>query len=733
MKRLFCLLLAAVLCALLLPVSGASAADTLEERQQAIIATALAYFDKGNPVQYDRTHIVPNIPRKDGGKARITPQEAPEYATKYETIYSVCADYPHQVLWDAFGYKLFGEAGACWTGKYLAVKEGHPMYVADWDKDSGKDVKEAITEMMALAQPGDILTRNSTDAHVLLYLGEMEDGKTCFIHSFGSSINMDTGADIREYKPDSPDIDPRYKTSVWKDNNNGGIRLSPNALEYALGKYGNEKSVRITLIRPLAAMPADEYPIRPAARYRMTHPRLCIDRVVEEHSRFHSLYPGEKITLSVTLSNSSKVDYTVPVTEKTPAGAKLVKPFEGAAVSGDTQTFDVELPAGEKKTLTAEYEITASRGETVTFAGGFVGDIPSNSIPLRVGGKKLNAEDEAKLSKITQGAYDDMLLGVKDEELGNTVYRTILGLDVALPTFDSVWKMTTEKTFSDGTTAHVLSEKSSAGSEDAFAMLVPTFHGGKELWNEWGHDCCRDPKDLHLEPGDVIVRVKYGAKRNTFDTLVCLGSGKYLKTGSKTNAKKIVEEPELVKSLIFDAFYCLRPTLAYDDIHAQAAKVQKMQFTDVQPRDWFYTYVRDLVADGTVSGMTATTFQPNGNLTYGQALKLIALAVGEKEPAKSGGHWASGYLALAKSKGWISEDVDPDGTITRLALCKIAAKAKGLKTKPVFNPFTDTSDPDVLVLYDAGVISGMSATAFKPDGLLTRAQIAKIICLLRKA
>ena len=72
-----------------------------------------------------------------------------------------------------------------------------------------------------------------------------------------------------------------------------------------------------------------------------------------------------------------------------------------------------------------------------------------------------------------------------------------------------------------------------------------------------------------------------------------------------------------------------------------------------------------------------------------------------------------------------------DNAITRLELCKIAAKAKGLTEQPASNPFKDTSDPDVLALNKAGVINGMTATEFQPNGLLTRAQISKIIWVLR--
>ncbi|MBR2896460.1 MAG: S-layer homology domain-containing protein, partial [Oscillospiraceae bacterium] len=40
-------------------------------------------------------------------------------------------------------------------------------------------------------------------------------------------------------------------------------------------------------------------------------------------------------------------------------------------------------------------------------------------------------------------------------------------------------------------------------------------------------------------------------------------------------------------------------------------------------------------------------------------------------------------------------------------------------------------DKDVLALNKAKVIDGMTKTEFKPNELLTRAQISKIICALR--
>ena len=157
----------------------------------------------------------------------------------------------------------------------------------------------------------------------------------------------------------------------------------------------------------------------------------------------------------------------------------------------------------------------------------------------------------------------------------------------------------------------------------------------------------------------------------------------------------------------------------------------ELPFTDVKEGDWFFDFVAEMYTKKIVNGMTETTFVPNGQLTYGQALKLIAMGLGEPEQP-AGSHWASGYLTLAKELEWLTADVDLNAPVTRLAFCQIAAKAKGLTEQPASNPFKDTADTNVLALVNAGVISGMSADTFNPNGVLTRAQIAKIISLLIK-
>ena len=47
-------------------------------------------------------------------------------------------------------------------------------------------------------------------------------------------------------------------------------------------------------------------------------------------------------------------------------------------------------------------------------------------------------------------------------------------------------------------------------------------------------------------------------------------------------------------------------------------------FTDVKPDSWYYEDVDNAVRLGIINGKTKTTFAPDDNLTYAEAIKLAA-------------------------------------------------------------------------------------------------------------
>ncbi|MBQ3071787.1 MAG: hypothetical protein IJD20_00650, partial [Oscillospiraceae bacterium] len=485
---------------------------------------------------------------------------------------------------------------------------------------------------------------SSVGGHTMVWAGDVTgDGRPDIIHSGGKHMNVDAQIDRREYfdeqdpdyiadrnyySPDDPDYYRDNCAGFGASTNGGSIRIADAET------YINERYVkvgrRMTLRRPALAMTDETYPVRAASQYRVKHPGLTIDRMLDR-TRFGSTFTGETVKLTLKLTNNSVrhmgfvsgsddddfddgdsetvaalqstganatvqaaaadvraalqtgettggEGYTVTVTETVPEGARLKTPFEGAAVKDGTMTLDVSLAAGETKTLTAEYEITATLGETVAFGGGFVGDIPSNSIPIRVGGEKLTAADKARLAEVAERKYNALLSkeAADNDTLADVVYQKILGVKLQLPTFTQIAKNLTKVTTTpSGQSTRVFLTENEVAAENltAYQMMVKTCWGGMSMWNKYGHERCSDPRNFCLEPGDVIVRSNYisapGAGKS--EQLIYLGDGKYLSCNAEENSFPIVNEREFFRCLFYDVFYVLRPTLVYGELPGRAA------------------------------------------------------------------------------------------------------------------------------------------------------------------
>lgn len=160
----------------------------------------------------------------------------------------------------------------------------------------------------------------------------------------------------------------------------------------------------------------------------------------------------------------------------------------------------------------------------------------------------------------------------------------------------------------------------------------------------------------------------------------------------------------------------------------------QLPFTDVPQGAWYYRYVGELYAEGVVDGMTPATFEPQGGVTYGQALKLILLATG-LEPADEAeqGHWAKRYADLAiDEKVLLEGEMESlDDEISRADIARLAARAMGLKSSAGSSPFIDADDEYIMALYNAGIVEGTTEkdgkTYFYPDSGITRAEISTII------
>ena len=169
---------------------------------------------------------------------------------------------------------------------------------------------------------------------------------------------------------------------------------------------------------------------------------------------------------------------------------------------------------------------------------------------------------------------------------------------------------------------------------------------------------------------------------------------------------------------------------------APQGRILMNPFKDVKASAWYGSYVIDLYNNGVINGTSATTYTPDAKLAWAQALKLLLVSSGDlKAEDAVGADWAKNTIAKAVELALVDADFSDkngDEAITRLAFCQVAAKLNKMAESKTDSKFIDCADGYVMALVDAKVIDGMTENTFEPDGLLTRAQIAKIIYLLNE-
>ena len=175
-------------------------------------------------------------------------------------------------------------------------------------------------------------------------------------------------------------------------------------------------------------------------------------------------------------------------------------------------------------------------------------------------------------------------------------------------------------------------------------------------------------------------------------------------------------------------------------------------FTDVPASRWSYPYIKELYEAGVVSGTTATTFEPTGNVTRAQFVTFLAGLAGVNVSAYQYGPfsdvpadaWYAPYVNWAAANrivsGTSATTFDPNATISRqdmaVMLYNYAQRYDVTLNEQTVTPFTDESAiadyalPAVQALRSAGVISGMPDGSFQPYATATREQACTVLCML---
>jgi len=174
-----------------------------------------------------------------------------------------------------------------------------------------------------------------------------------------------------------------------------------------------------------------------------------------------------------------------------------------------------------------------------------------------------------------------------------------------------------------------------------------------------------------------------------------------------------------------------------------AAYAEDSSFTDVNQSSWYYDDVMNAVRLGIINGKSPTTFAPEDNLTYAEAIKLAACMHqlyedGSVYLVSTTNPWYETYVEYCKKEGIISKDYNYDTYATRAGYMEIFANALPDEALPIINQVPDDSIPDVpssknyapaiYKLYRAGILMGVDAEHnCNPISTIKRCEVAAII------
>ena len=178
-------------------------------------------------------------------------------------------------------------------------------------------------------------------------------------------------------------------------------------------------------------------------------------------------------------------------------------------------------------------------------------------------------------------------------------------------------------------------------------------------------------------------------------------------------------------------------------------RLWNLPFRDVSERDWFYSDVAYVYANGYMEGISSTKFAPKQNTTRAQIVTILWRLTGEPRPMKSNKFTdvsSKAYYDTAVSwaveagvvNGFDAKTFKPNDYVTREQLAAILyryAEYMNLSTRGASNlsNYNDyykigswARDAMAWANYH-GLINGVSYSRIDPKGYATRAQIAAIL------
>ncbi len=499
--------------------------DQLSQVEQALLATADAYIQRGLRVQYDDTRMPDAYPSStDRGEFRWQiGQYQPEDYTTDKWGYLNCAGFTYDIYRTALGHDL----GKLYTTEQLASHYvnggavGVPMYPYYYKPDSAAipaqraAVEEGFFNTLKI---GDlvVIRRNNGNGHVMMYVGN-----NTVVHSTGSSYT---------YSSDSETYEPtiRYMDLRW-------YLFDENADNYVFGEDGYIQ--HLCIVRPL-----DTYngTIPENTQNRMANLKNIYSEKVASLGQGGSVSVGGEVTFTFRIRNLNNVVKTLTVTDSVPAGATL-QSAGGATVDGTALTWQVTLNAGETKEVSYTVTATGNEGDYIYSAVGKVGGV-LHTCPRILIKNTLSASQQAALRAAALELQANNPKNLTGLAAVNEIY-TKAGLTAPFVSGSGTLDISALRSslFSSVTNAGNSSNKAwSLNTASPYCKLVaPTLYGGRRFFtpNQYtattkvNTDRNRLAREQDLVVGDILV-VKFQSSEPLY---MYIGDGIFINLSSLAN------------------------------------------------------------------------------------------------------------------------------------------------------------------------------------------------------
>jgi hypothetical protein len=164
--------------------------------------------------------------------------------------------------------------------------------------------------------------------------------------------------------------------------------------------------------------------------------------------------------------------------------------------------------------------------------------------------------------------------------------------------------------------------------------------------------------------------------------------------------------------------------------------LQKAGVQDVKPTDWFAGSVTVLLQAGLMAPAADGSFKPEAQVNAAEGVAVFAKVLGIASKTDT----PEQALAKAQQAGIAREGLTGATALRRSEVAVLIATALGVQPKvvssPADYPFADyeTTSPEdraiLAALYELGIFKGYlvdGVRTFRPDGVLTRAEIAILV------